>query len=96
MSTNKNNKIIKFQPKQSELLTQSEILKVFSGLVRLVQKSAQYNAEQKVKTQVEYYKQKLNETIIELNKKNNQLKELLEVNEELLMALNNKNNDKLL
>ena len=88
----KNNKILKFQPKQTELLTQSEIIKVFSGLVRLVQKSADYNAQQKVKTQVEYYKQKLNETILELNKRNNQLGELLKVNDELLSALNNSKN----
>ena len=88
----KNNKILKFQPKHTELLTQSEIIKVFSGLVRLVQKSADYNAQQKVKTQVEYYKQKLSETILELNKRNNQLEELLKVNDELLTALNNSKN----
>ena len=88
----KNNKIIQFQPKQSELLSQSEIMKVFSGLVRLIQKSADYNAQQKMKAQLEYYKQKLNETIIELNKRNNQIEELLKVNDELLVALNNGKN----
>ena len=88
----KSSKILKFQPKQSELLTQNEIMKVFSGLVRLIQKSAEYNAQQKVKTQLDYYKQKLSETIVELNKRNNQLEELLKVNDELLVALNNGKN----
>ena len=79
MKTNKG-KILKFQYKPSEILTTEEIMKVFSGLVRLIQKSAEYSATAKT----DYYISKLNETTAELNKRNRQVEELLKLNEELL------------
>lgn len=89
-------KILKFEPKQKEVLTNDEIMKVFGGLIRLIQKSAEFNAGEKVKSQIVYYDKKLNETTLELNKRTNQLEALLRLNEELINQLNMKNKDKLL
>jgi len=86
----KNVKILKFQAKEKELLSQEEILKVFSGLVRLVQKSAEYTAFEKAKSKIDYYSQKYNEVVVELNKRNKQVEELLELNESLIVSLNQK------
>ena len=89
-------KILKFQPKQKELLSNDEIMKVFVGLMKLIQKSADYNAMEKSKAQVKYYNERLNETMLELNKRNHQIEELLKLNDELISKLSCKNNDKLL
>jgi hypothetical protein len=84
----KNNaKIIKFEQKHKEILSNDEIMKVFGGLVRLVQKSAEYNAVEKVRCQFDYYIKRLNETTAELNKRNNQVNELLKLNEDLIRQL---------
>lgn len=84
----KDAKILRFQPKQKDLLSQEEIMNVFAGLVRLVYKSAEYSAYEKAKLKIDYYNQKLNETLIELNKRNKQVEELLELNENLISSLN--------
>ena len=84
-------KILKFQSKQKEALSQEEIVKVFGGLVRLVQKTAELNAFEKAKTRLDYYEQKLSKTTNELNKRNKQLEELLKINEQLILELNAKN-----
>lgn len=89
-------KILKFETKPKEILTDEEIMKVFGGLVRLIQKSAEYNAKEKVKMQMEYYNKKLNETTIELNKRSNQVDNLLKLNEELITRLVEENKGKLL
>ena len=83
-------KIIKFEPKQKDILTNEEIMKVFSGLIRLIQKSAEFSAGEKVKTQIDYYNKRLNETTLELNKRIGQVNELLKLNEDLLKQLNGK------
>ena len=83
-------KIIKFEPKQKDILTNEEIMKVFSGLIRLIQKSAEFSAGEKVKTQIDYYNKRLNETTLELNKRTGQVNELLKLNEDLLKQLNGK------
>lgn len=92
----KSAKILKFQPKQKELLSNDEIMKVFSGLVKLIQKTAEYNAAEKAKAKVDYYNERLSQTTIELNKRNKQIDELLKLNDELICKLTNKNKDKLL
>lgn len=84
-------KILKFQTKQKELLTEEEIIKVFSGLVRLIQKSAEYNAFEKAKSKIDYYVQKYNQVVNELNKRNNQVEELLDLNNSLIAKLNQNN-----
>lgn len=81
---NKERKILKFEPKPRELLTDSEIMKVFGGLVRLIQKSAEYNATKKVESQLDYYVRRLNEVTCELNKRVSQVDELLKLNDELI------------
>lgn len=83
-------KILKFQPKQKDVLSQEEILKVFGGLVRLVQKSAELSAFEKSKKQIEYYTKKLNETTFELNKRNKQVEELLDLNNQLISQIQSK------
>jgi len=93
---NKDINILKFQPKPKEILTNDEIDKVFAGLVRLIQKSAEYNAYEKAKSKINYYNKRLNETMIELNKRNLQIEELLKLNEELISKLNDKNKAKIL
>lgn len=85
-------KILKFQPKQKDVLTQDEIIKVFGGLVRLIQKSAELSALEKVKNKIDGYEQKINKTTAELNKRNRQVEDLLKLNDELIMQLNAKNN----
>jgi len=85
-------KILKFQPKQKEVLSQEEIIKVFGGLVRLIQKSAELTAFEKAKNRFNYYEERLNKTTAELNKRNKQVEELLKLNEELIIQLNSKNN----
>ena len=84
----KNNvKIIKFEQRNKEVLSNDEIMKVFGGLVRLIQKSAEYNAFEKVRCKFDYYIKRLNETTAELNKRNNQVDELLKLNEDLIRQL---------
>lgn len=78
------NRILKFEAPSKEILTTDEIMKVFSGLVRLIQKSAEYNAEIRVKEQTNYFLEKLNKTTLELNKRTRQLEEVLKLNEELI------------
>ena len=65
-------------------------MKVFGGLIRLIQKSAEFNAGEKVKTQIDYYNKRLNETTLELNKRTGQVNELLKLNEDLIKQLNGK------
>ena len=89
-------KILKFETKPKEVLTDEEVMKVFGGLVRLIQKSAEYNAKEKVKTQMEYYNKKLNETTVELKKRCRQVDNLLKLNEELINRLVEENKGKLL
>lgn len=83
-------KILKFEPKQKDILSNEEIMKVFGGLIRLIQKSAEFNAGEKVKTQIDYYNKRLNETTLELNKRTGQVNELLKLNEDLIKQLNGK------
>ena len=89
---NKDVNIIKFEPKQKSVLSQEEIMKVFAGLVRLIQKSAEYTAMEKLKSKLEYYIERLNQTTLELNKRNKQLNELLELNESLIAQIQNNEN----
>lgn len=86
----KNCKILKFEAKEKELMTNDEIMKVFLGLIRLVQKSAEYTAFEKVQTKLNYYEKRLNEVTIELNKKNKQLDEILKLNDDLISEINKK------
>ena len=92
----KENKILKFEAKPKEILSNEEIMKVFSGLIRLIQKSAEYSAGEKVKSQMDYYNKRLNETTVELNKRTGQVNELLKLNEDLIRQLTQENKGKLL
>ena len=76
--------ILTFEKKSRELLNDEEILKLFMGFLRLMKKSALYDAELKCREKLNYYSNKLNETVLELNKRSQQVKELLEVNETLI------------
>ena len=80
-------KILKFQQKHKEVLSQDEIIKVFGGLIKLVQKTAEFNAIERVKSRIDYYEQKLNKTAVELNKRNKQIEELLDLNNQLIEQL---------
>ena len=83
-------KILKFESKQKDILTNDEIMKVFGGLMRLIQRSAEFSACEKVKSQIDYYSKRLNETMVELNKRTGQVNELLKLNEDLIKQLNEK------
>ena len=93
---NKENKVLKFEAKPKEILSSDEIMKIFSGLIKLIQKSAEYSAGEKVKLQLNYYDKKLNETTSELNKRTCQVNELLKLNEDLIKQLTQENKGKLL
>ena len=86
----RNIKILKFQQKQKEILSEDEIIKIFVGLVRLVQKSADYNAAEKIKNNINGMQQKLEETNQELKKRTIQVEELLKLNNDLIQQLNSK------
>lgn len=86
----RNIKILKFQKKQKEILSEDEIIKIFVGLVRLVQKSADYNAAEKIKNNINGMQQKLEETNQELKKRTIQVEELLKLNNDLIQQLNSK------
>lgn len=80
----KNNvKILKFQKKNDDLISDDEIMKIFNGLFRLIKKSAEYSAfkavEKKLKTDAEKIKA-LNE---KLSRRDKQLEQLLKLNENL-------------
>lgn len=80
----KNNvKILKFQKKNDDLISDEEIMKIFNGLFRLIKKSAEYSAfkavEKKIKTDAEKIKS-LNE---KLSRRDKQLEQLLKLNENL-------------
>lgn len=80
----KNNvKILKFQKKNDDLISDEEIMKIFNGLFRLIKKSAEYSAfkavEKKLKTDAEKIKA-LNE---KLSRRDKQLEQLLKLNENL-------------
>lgn len=80
----KNNvKILKFQKKNDDLISDDEIMKIFNGLFRLIKKSAEYSAfkavEKKIKTDAEKIKA-LNE---KLSRRDKQLEQLLKLNENL-------------
>jgi len=92
---NSENKILKFQPKHNSSLSTDEIVKVFLGLVKLIRKSAEHDAMEKVKNSIREYKNKLNETTKQLEKRTIQVEQLLQVNENL-MSMVNENNNKLL
>ena len=80
-------KILKFETKPKELLSTEEIMKVFSGLIRLIQKSAEFKANEKMKTQIELCNKRFDEAKTELNKRTYQVNELLKLNEELIRQL---------
>lgn len=87
--------ILKFEPKQKQVLNNDEIMKVFLGLMRLISKNAEYEAIEKVKLKLDNYRSKLNKVTKELKKRTLQVEQLLELNENLLATIN-ENNIKLL
>lgn len=77
-------KILRFEQKQKDVLSTDEIMKIFGGLVRLIQRTAEYNACEKVKERIKSYNN-------EILKKNKQIEELLKLNSELVDRLGSQN-----
>ncbi len=72
--------IITIKPK-SKALTDDDINNLIKGFVGLIKKNAIYELNLKYKTIIKDYNTRLNNTLIELNKKNNLLKNVLTENE---------------
>lgn len=76
----KNGNIITIKP-QNKGLTDDDINNLIKGFVGLIKKNAVHDINLKYKTIINDYNARLNNTIIELNKKNNLLKDVLIENE---------------
>lgn len=66
---------------KSKVLTDDDINNLIKGFVGLIKKNAIYELNLKYKTIIKDYNTRLNNTLIELNKKNNLLKNVLTENE---------------
>lgn len=74
-NNNKSN-IIKFSKKKSELLTESDINSLFMGLVRLVKRSAIEELSGKMKEERESSNYLLRKALVDLNRKDKEIREL--------------------
>lgn len=84
------NKIINFdfvRNKLNKKITEDEINALFSGLVKIVKKSALENAEIELKTECNEANENFRSTLIDLNKKEQELKILQEENRELNLKI---------
>lgn len=76
-------KILKFNKKSDDLLTDDEIMKIFMGLLRLMKKSAEYSAIKSVEQKIKNDAKKINDLNEKLAKRTKQLEKLLKLNDEL-------------
>ncbi len=76
-------KILKFNKKSEDLLTDDEIVKIFMGLLRLMKKSAEYSAIKSVEQKIKNDANKINDLNVKLEKRTKQLEKLLKLNDEL-------------
>ncbi len=76
-------KILKFNKKSEDLLTDDEIVKIFMGLFRLMKKSAEYSAIKSVEQKIKNDAKKINDLNVKLEKRTKQLEKLLKLNDEL-------------
>lgn len=72
------NNIIKFTKRKNEILTESDINSLFMGLVRLVKRTAVEELSGKMKEERESQNYLLRKALVDLNKKDKQIKELKE------------------
>lgn len=82
------NNILTIKPK-NKALSDEDINNLIKGFVNLIRRNTIYDLNEKYKSIIADYNIRLNNTIIELNKKNNLLKDVLLENERLK---NNNNN----
>ena len=76
-------KILKFNKKSEDLLTDDEIVKIFMGLLRLMKKSAEYSAIKSVEQKIKNDAKKISDLNVKLEKRTKQLEKLLKLNDEL-------------
>ena len=81
--------ITKAKKEMNKKITESEINALFLGLVKIIKKSAQENADEELKTEVEEATQNFRQTLIDLNKKEVELKNAIEVNKQLNLKIEN-------
>lgn len=74
-NSNKSN-IIKFSKKKKEILTESDINSLFMGLVRLVKRTAVEELSDKMKEERESSNYLLRKALVDLNKKEKEIKDL--------------------
>ena len=75
--------ITKAKKEINKKITESEINALFLGLVKIIKKSAQENADEELKIECKEATQNFRQTLIDLNKKEVELKKVIEVNREL-------------
>lgn len=76
-------KILKFERKKEELLSEDDITKIFMGLMGLMRKSAEYTALKSVEKKLKSDSEKINCLTKKLELRSKQLEEVLKINEEL-------------
>jgi len=69
--------------KFTRTISDSEINALFMGLVKIIKKNALENANEELKTECQQANENFRQTIIDLNKKESELKKVCKVNEEL-------------
>lgn len=80
---------ITVMPLQKNFITEKEIQSLFWGLVRLVKKSAEQDIENNLKQEAEFANTTLQNTLVDLRRKEMLIKELKEQNKNLKIKLQN-------
>jgi len=80
-------KILKFNKKREDLLSDDEVVKIFMGLFRLMKKSAEYTAIKSVETKLKSDAKKIRELDEKLTRRTIQVEQLLKLNQELTEQL---------
>lgn len=91
-SVEKDNKVINIIKAKQELnknITDSEINALFMGLIKIVKKAAIENANAELKSECLEATQNFRQTIVDLNKKEMELKKAYELNQELNLKVKN-------
>ena len=86
--------ILQFKAPENAL-TDVELNNLFAGFLRLIKKTVILQFEKEYRTKINYYVSRLNECMAQLNKKDRQLKALIELNKELVGAKKIDETDKL-
>ena len=80
-------KILKFNKKPDDLLSDDEVMKIFMGLFRLMKKSAEYTAIKSVESKLKSDARKIRELDAKVAKRTNPVEQLLKLNQELTAQL---------